>query len=243
MIWSLYASISVVTLSIATLLGRVLMKEENSNPLAYAIVFQLGLALFSFILAIFFGKFELPHQGYSVLRYLMSSLLWAGATVFGLWSVKKLNASEATIIGASSSIFTIILGVLFLGSVCAGVAVVNDAVILRTYEAFSYTTLMSLFPGVLLMLIFPKQITKVGELINKKSLSIMAIFCFLYAVQAITFYLAFKAKAPVSQLSPFTKSSIVLTVILAAIFLKERNNMAKKIVAALVVTAGVILLG
>ena len=282
MTWPLFATISVITLSVATLLGRVLMKEGKSDPISCAMVFQFMLGFFCLLLSLVFKKFTFPPVGFSVIRFGVSSFLWAGATVFGLWSIKKLSASEATIVGASSSVFTIFLGVLvlgetlgvaaivgtlltlvsivivsseklsfsskegviyaLLGSACAGSAVVNDAIILRTYEAFSYTTIMSFLPGVVLVILFSKHLHGLRKLLNKTTLSLMALFCFLYSVQAITFYLAYGAGAPIAQLSPFTKSSIVLTVILAAIFLNERKNMLKKSIAALLVFIGVALL-
>jgi uncharacterized membrane protein len=46
-----------------------------------------------------------------------------------------------------------------------------------------------------------------------------------------------------SQLTPLSKSSIILTVILAAIFLQEKSNLKQKVVAALLVTVGAVLLG
>lgn len=120
---------------------------------------------------------------------------------------------------------------------------VNDAIILKTYEAFSYTTVMSFLPVFVLLLLFPKQIIKMPKMFDRKTLPIISILCFFYSIQAITYYLALQEGAPISQLSPMTKSSIVLTIILAAVFLKERSNLLKKSIAAIAVTIGVILLG
>jgi bacterial/archaeal transporter family protein len=283
MTWPVLAMISVVTVSIAALLSRVLMREEDSNPIGYAIVFQFGLGLVTLFFAFVFGKFVFPTDIGLIPRFLLSALLWTGGTTLGFSAVKRLGAGETTILGSSNSIISISLGIVLLGEVitlpiifgmvliflsivlvssgklaftsrqgvifallsalCTGIAIVNDAVILKTYEAFSYTTIMSFLPGIVLLIIFPQQITKIGSLMNRKSLSLMGIFCVFYSIQAITFYSAFQMGAPVSQLSPLTKSSIVLTVLLAAIFLKERSHLKRKILAAVVVTMGAILLG
>jgi len=69
----------------------------------------------------------------------------------------------------------------------------------------------------------------------------MIVFCIFYSIQGIAYYLAFQKDAPVSQLSPLVRSSIVLTVLLGAIFLKERQDLVKKLFAAVIVSAGAIL--
>jgi uncharacterized membrane protein len=71
----------------------------------------------------------------------------------------------------------------------------------------------------------------------------MAIFCFFYSIQAVTYYLAYQSGALLSQLSPVTKLSTVVTVLLGIIFLKERDNLPRKIIATILATAGGILLG
>ncbi|OGK41499.1 hypothetical protein A2954_00665 [Candidatus Roizmanbacteria bacterium RIFCSPLOWO2_01_FULL_37_12] len=283
MSWPILAIISIFTVSIATLLERVLMKGEESDPISYAIVFQFALGLISFVFALLFGKFVLPNLEGLTLRFILSAFLWAGATVFSFKAIKTLSAGELTILTTSSSVIAMLLGVIFLkelfslkiaigallvflsiwilnskklsfnskqgvmfaliSAFCAGIAVVNDAFILKTYEAFSYTAIMSILPGVILSLLFPKKLAKTKELLNPKSIKLMFIFCLFYSIQAITYYLAFQNGAPVSQLSPLTKSSIVLTVILGAIFLNERKDLMRKIIASLVVTNGAILLG
>ncbi|NMC60639.1 MAG: hypothetical protein GYA51_14835 [Candidatus Methanofastidiosa archaeon] len=48
---------------------------------------------------------------------------------------------------------------------------------------------------------------------------------------------------PLSKLSPITKASIILIVLLGAIFLKERLNLTKKLIAAVVLSIGAILVG
>lgn len=283
MSWLVLAFISVITVSIAIILERVLMKDEASDPISYAIVFQLVLGFISVLIALLFGRFTLPNLEGLTLRFILSSFLWAGATVFGFQAIKKLTAGEVTILTTSSSVVSIILGLVvlkevlslnivlgtllvffaiwivksekvsfksrrgigfaLLSAVFGGIAVVNDAIILRSYEAFSYTAIMSILPGIVLILLFPQKIVKIKKLLNSKFIMLMTIFCVFYSIQAIAYYLAFQNGAPVSQLSPLIKSSIVLTVLLGAIFLNERQNLSKKILASVLVTIGAILLG
>jgi len=283
MTWELFAIISIVTTSIAALLERTLMKNDTSDPISFAIVFQFFLGFVTLGFALLFGKFVLPHDASMWFRYVISALLWAGATVASLKAMKLLQVGEATIIGTSSSVVAVFFGIvlfkehlslqsmigillIFLAvlivfseklsfksrsgvlfalasAVGGGLATINDVIILRTYEAFSYTTLMSLLPGVVLLLVFPKHVLNQKHLFDSTFLKTMLLLTFFYSIQAIAYYVAIEHGAPISKLSPVIRVSIILTVVLAAIFLKERSHIWKKILAAVVVTVGAILIG
>jgi uncharacterized membrane protein len=281
--WELFAVISILTTSIAALLERVLMRDDSSNPISFAIVFQFLLGFITLCFALMFGKFILPHDISMWFRYIVSALLWAGASVVSLKAMKLLPVGEATIIGTTNAIVSIFLGFLIFGERLAnqsiigilliflaiwivfsknlsfkskpgilfallsaffgGCAVINDMIILKTYEAFSYTSIISFLPGIVLLIIFPKTLMKNRNLFNRKTLKTMILLAVFYSIQAITYYLAIEHKAPISKLSPITKSSIILTVLLAALILKEKSQMPKKILAAIIVTIGAILVG
>lgn len=281
--WYFFAIISVLGISVATLLERVLMKEESSNPIGYAIIFQFLVGIISLIITLLLNKFVLPTNLNLLPRFIVSAVLWAGMTVFNFKAIKTLTAGEITILGTSGTIVSILLGIFLIGetlkvsgilgtlliftailiinseklsfhskqgvlfallsAVFGGIAVVNDAIILQSYEAFSYMVIISLLPGIVLLLLFPKKILESKKLLNFKRVKLMTIFCIFYSIQGITYYLALQNGAPVSHLSPLVRSSIVLTVILGAIFLKERLNLLKKLIAAAVATVGVTLIG
>ncbi|MFH0942873.1 MAG: DMT family transporter [Candidatus Beckwithbacteria bacterium] len=281
--WYFFALVCVCGVSIATLLERLLMREEASNPVTYAIVFQFMVGIISLIFTLLLNKFVFPPDFKLWPRFLASSFLWAGMTVFNFKAIKSLSAGEITILGSSGTIISIILGVVFLGealkisvilgtllifvailiinseklsfnsrkgvlfallsAACGGIAVANDAVILKSYEAFSYMAIISLLPGFVLLSLFPKYLLHCKQLIDFRRMKIMSIFCMFYSIQGIAYYLAFQKGAPVSQLSPLVRSSIVLTVILGAIFLKEKQGLVKNLIAGIIVTIGVILVG
>jgi len=68
------------------------------------------------------------------------------------------------------------------------------------------------------------------------------LLAFIWSVSAIAFYLAIEKGALASQISPISQSKIILTVLLAAILLKERENLLIKVVAAFLTMAGVLLI-
>lgn len=284
MSWQILAVLSVITLSVATLLARVMIKKDNSDPIGYAIIFQFVLGFISLLFALAFQKFRLPVLNpTTVSLFTLSAVLWAGSTVFSFEAIKKLNAGETTILTSSSSLISILLSFIFLrerlifqqivgvvlillaifivtteklsfgsrkavifallSATCAGIAIISDALILKTYEAFSYVAIMSFLPGVVLLFIFPRHINSLQGTINRKFIFTIFVLCFFYSLQAITYYAAYQSGAPIAQLSPLIRTTVVLTVILAAVFLKERSYLPRKLLAAVVVMIGVILLG
>lgn len=283
MSWLFLALISVLTISIANILERVLLKEDESDPIAYAIVFQFLLGFIVLIFSLVLGNFIFPTLTISmVIKFLISGILWAGSTTYTFKAIKRLSAAEVTILASSSAVISIILSILFLNEIldsktvigtvlvllsiyivkseklsfdsrkglwfsliaatCSGAAVVNDAIILKNYEVYSYVTIMSFIPGVILLALFNKKRKLIKKLATPSRIKLMFIFTFFYALQAVTYYLSYQSGAPISHLSPITKSSIVLTVLFAVVFLGEKKHLYKKILASVVVTFGVLLL-
>jgi bacterial/archaeal transporter family protein len=277
--WFVLAIISVVSLSIANIFQRVVMKEEDSNPLASSIIFLIMLGILTGIVAVLHG-FEFPPLREYALYFFISSFLYAAGSLAIFKAVKQIEASEFTIISAFGAVVTIVLAILILhekftfsqglgtfcilaavllilgrtklslksgalyavlGSIFYSAAVISDLIILKTYDALSYTSVMSLLPAFLLILYKPSVISQFRSVLRLKYIKNMLMYSGLYGLQAITYYLAIGTGANASQMAPITRSQIILTVLLAAIFLKERDRMTIKIASAILVTIGVYL--
>jgi len=282
--WSIYALISVVSISIASVLQKKLMTKQEKDPLANAIVFQLLLGLFFFVFTAFYGFKAIDFALYG--KYILfSTVFWGLSTYMSFKAIKLIGASDLTIIVSSSAIFSVIASLLFLketltlnqalgiifillavilvnigikknkslnakgvvfGLLVAffgGIAVVSDVYAMKHNDLNTYITLMSFTPGIFLFLLSPKSLSKIKEVVSFKELKLMIVFTFFYAVQAITYYLAINSGAALSQMAPISKASIVLTVFLSFIFLKETENIKTKLFALVVVLIGVFLVG
>lgn len=123
-----------------------------------------------------------------------------------------------------------------------GLAVTNDAFILRTYDAVSYTSVISFLPGVLLVALRPTVLRSFNRLTNIPFAKNMLFLTIFYSAQAIAYYVALQTGANASQLAPIYKSNIILTVLLAIVFLKEKEKLALKLLSAALVTVGVLLI-
>ena len=127
-----------------------------------------------------------------------------------------------------------------LGTTAYGLAVVNDSYIIRHYDAVSYLPLISFVPGILLLLRYIRRIRSIIRTARSININLI-IFIILYSIQAISFYSALQVGALVSQISAISRASIILTVILATFFLKEREHILLKIIASILTTTGVLL--
>jgi uncharacterized membrane protein len=128
-----------------------------------------------------------------------------------------------------------------ISTVLAGFAITNDAFILKTYNAVSYTSVMLFLPGVLLLAFRPSVIKAFGRLKNLKYSKNMLLLTIFYSAQAVAYYTALHVGADASQAAPISKVSIILTVLLALIFLKEKENLLLKLLSTVLVTVGVLL--
>lgn len=130
-----------------------------------------------------------------------------------------------------------------LSSVCYGFAITNDAYIIGSgYDAVSYVPIISFFPAVILLAVRPTILSRMKTYMTPSFLKNMFFVTFFYSVQAVTYFVAYESGGNASQIAPISKSSIILTVLLAVIFLKERKNIWRKILSTLLVTAGVLLI-
>jgi len=123
-----------------------------------------------------------------------------------------------------------------------GIAITNDTYLLKHVNIYSYTAIGFLLPGLFLIIVNPKILFKLKAFFHRKLFSKMLILDICYGTSAIFFYKAIESGAKASQITPILQSTVILTVVLAAIFLKERDHLAKKFICAVLVTIGVLLL-
>ena len=252
------------------------MKEDDSNPFASAILFQLLITILTGIFAISKGMNIPPLNliGY----FAISTVFYGLGTLSYFNAIKLIEASESTILASIGSIVTVIsayiflgerlnqtqfTGVIFilfsviliafkknmsfnrgtlfsiLGTTFYGLAVTNDVYILRSYDAISYVPIMSLLPGLFLMAIKPSAVKTMISSFYMPSIKPLLLYCVFYSIQAITYYAALEHGALASQMTMLYKTEIFLTVLLAAIFLHETDNLPRKMISTTLAFIGV----
>lgn len=129
-----------------------------------------------------------------------------------------------------------------LAGFCLGLGFVNDAYILRQADAFSYAAIVFIVPAILTILIFPSSIAKIKKQLGIKLARNIVLLGAFYSVGIAASYLAYQHGGTASQIVPIGQSTVIVTVILAAIFIGERRHLVKKLIAAVLVSGGVLLL-
>ncbi len=282
MTWQFYIIISVILYAISVILQRLILKENESHPIAYSAFFQLVTGLLIGIAGFAFGKMQLPD--FSTLPWfnlILMVFLYGFANVFIFKSLKQIESSNFTIIFATRSLFTILasslliretlnitqwLGALMifsgvvlvsrkaskfsfskgevfalLGAIGFGIGNSNDKYILNFMQLYPYVSIAFIAPAILIYLIYYQEAKQVKMFLNKSVLSKILLLCVIYAVSSITFYIALQDGDNSSQLAAVNLTSVIITVLLGVIFLKERENVAKKIIGALLSFAGLLL--
>lgn len=125
---------------------------------------------------------------------------------------------------------------------CYGTAFAVSAYILQFSEVFSYTAISFLLPGLFILLVRPRAFKDMKRLWHKSLLPKMLLTGIFASTSATALNLAYQMGGGAAQLSAINQSVVVLTVILAAIFLGERGHFWQKFAGAVLATIGVILL-
>lgn len=281
--WLILVIISTISVSLAAIFQRVLLKEEQSDPIAYGFFFQILVAILIFIYTQCNGiGFVMPPLKALIPFIISMSVLYALANLTLFKSLQTVEASDVAVITSSKSMCTVIAAALLLGEkvtgkgvfgtllVILGVIVIswkkkklkiskghlmallaaiffglgfaNDMFLLNSFEVSSYMVLAFFLPSIVILMFKPKSVSNLKLFLDKKRLFKMLLASFYYGVSALTIGMAYQSGGKASQIAPISQSSIVITIILAFIFLRERDNIYKKILGAILVSVGVLFL-
>ena len=97
-------------------------------------------------------------------------------------------------------------------------------------------------PGIIVLALKPRALNRVKELLNRGYLSKILSFSILYLLGAITVFGAYVQGGDAGKIYGISNSTVIVTVVLAAIFLGEKDKALKKILATISAFAGIMLL-
>lgn len=129
----------------------------------------------------------------------------------------------------------LLTGVLF------GFATVGWVYVSRFSDAATWTAL-SFAGGALVVLITnPKSVTRMRPFLSGGRPARLLILGILFSISAVALITAFQY-GNVSLIAPLQQTSLILTIILAVIFLGEKSRLGHKVAAAAICFAGVVLI-
>lgn len=112
--WPILVAISVITYSISVLLQKVILRNDKSDPVAFAVVFQALVGVVIGIGALAHG-FAMPDLSRYWVNVLMMVVLYGAGNIVIFHALKLIDASTFTILFASRAFWTIVGALLFLG--------------------------------------------------------------------------------------------------------------------------------
>lgn len=124
-----------------------------------------------------------------------------------------------------------------------GLAFANDASIVRNFDVPSYMAIAFIIPALAVWAIFPKSTIKMKPMLEKGFLKKLGILGIFYAVSALTIFFAYQIGRNAAQIAPLNQTSMILTVVLAIIFLKEKSQLGRKLLGLILSFIGILLLG
>lgn len=168
------------------------------------------------------------HETPTPLQILGAIIILAG-TAIALYSQKKFSVNKGTVL--------VLVAALFYA--CSDISGYR---ILQTMDASSYQIYTQFLPVILLLLIYPKTIKKISYYFTKERGMKMMLLSLGDVLGMLALFLAYQAGGKASVISPLSATRVMLTVILAALFLHERENLRNKMVGAVVTVVGIMLL-
>lgn len=215
------------------------------------LLFFIASALWGAGTIFLFKALQLLESSEVVILSSIKTIVTIGASILFLSEVFDMKkALGAFLILSSIGMVTIIKkgvrlneggGFALLSAVFYGTAVVFDAAIIKNYDPITYLSMGNILIGCLLLLWYPKTLSKAREFIHPQFLKKIIPLGVFSSTQAIAYYYALQI-GQASQIASINQSGVIVTIIFAIILLKERDHLSRKLIAAVLVTVGVVLL-
>jgi drug/metabolite transporter (DMT)-like permease len=188
------------------------------------------------VFAILFATYALWAMVMSVLLFDdpvgISSIL---GTIFIFASIALLTERKGSLTIDKGTLMGLLIGVIF------GFATVCWVYVGRHADTNSWNALSFAGPALFVLLISPRSAPKLKLFLRTNVLIKMSLLGIFYSIAAVTQLTAFK-RGSVSLVAPLLQTSIIVTTLLAVVFLHERKRLWTKAVAAIACFIGVVLI-
>jgi uncharacterized membrane protein len=127
-------------------------------------------------------------------------------------------------------------------SLFAGLAVVVDSINVQHYNVILYGTIINFLSAFMLWGFYPRAMIKWKKYIKIDYIQNLLVVVVFSMIQGVLFLQALSFGGVTGQIATIRQASIVLTVVLSVVFLKDRERLMQKSIAGVLVTWGVMLL-
>jgi drug/metabolite transporter (DMT)-like permease len=166
-------------------------------------------------------------ESFSFIQYTGAALILL-AVYLSSWQSKGFKLSKG-------SIFALLAALFF------GLGIVSDSLIIGNVDPTIYIPLAFFLPALFVWIINFRKTSEIISTLKSNLLPKFIVLSISSAVTATTYLTAYAVGKNASQLATINQTSTILVVLTGIIFLKERDNILKKIVAAIISFIGVLL--
>jgi len=237
-----------ISILIALLRGKLQLEFSPSLIINFSV-----LATFATI------AYVLKYRGFQLINasevviFSTTSKFWnvVGASIFlhEAITAQKIIGTLIILLGITVTMyvdqkFKINKGIFFtlLAALLFGLTDINGYYILQTMDASTYQIYFYLLPVFALLLVQPSVLIKVSYYF-KLGRAVKVVELSLFdTLGMLALFFAYQMGGKASVISPLSATKVIVTVVLAIIFLKERDNITKKLVGSVIAVIGVVLL-
>jgi drug/metabolite transporter (DMT)-like permease len=133
--WFIFALISTLLITLVNYGDKFLVESQVQNPLALLVLLSFMNGVFALIFWLLSGFMTLPLQSALLITLAGTAPVFAG--YFYFQAVLRTEASHIIVMGQLSPVFTLILGILFLGEQLTGSQLLGFALIIAAALAVS----------------------------------------------------------------------------------------------------------
>ncbi len=225
------------------------MSFPNLKPLFFNLVLMVllyafgSVAIFKALKTLEASRFTIIFASRALFTILASSLLLGESlslqqflgTFLILTGVVLVNIKSTRLAFSKKEFLALFAAVSF------GLGNTNDRFLLQEFKVYPYVFLGFVLPAVLITLLYPYKVKKMKIFLEGRVLVKMLLLCLIYAVAAITFFSALQIADNSSQVVSVNLTSVIVTVLLAIVFLNEREHLLQKLLGALLSFMGLLL--
>lgn len=163
------------------------------------------------------------------------SLTQVLGTILILASIAAISFKKNSMQFRKGEMYTILAGMLI------AIGTINDSIILKKFDPISYTAYGFFAPMILNFLLNLKSTKQILSFPKTKTFPKIFLLSAFFGTAFLTYNMAFISGQNAATIAAIFPVSSILTVLISIILLKERQNLALKIIAALVSFIGILL--
>lgn len=219
MSWLLLILISIVLTSFVSILQRIMLKDKDSDPFIYSVVFQLIVAGLIGVFAFSTEKLVFGNMSNIAVNLFFMTVLYGLGNIFIFKSLKQTEASKFVVIFASRALFSTIGFVLILGQSYglkefAGTLLIILSVIIVNYRKGTLSVSKSDIPALLAGICF--GLANINDKVILESVPLYP-FVFIAFLFPSLLMLAIKPKI-ITKLNTVFNRSLIKTMLVTSLF-------------------------